>query len=205
MGKILFGLIGLFCLSGFLIADPERLLKVTEKEVMSFCAIKFKQENPSDLLTIDNLISDKPKLVRQISDIANNVKNISLGLNEKALIKLLIDEYCPVKSPKPISKKLCPVISPTKKQRKLLVDSVSSSSAQTPVQIYTHHEDIVDCGVPATTPPPSPVKTKRAIQQVNTLHRQWTSKWKSDGDLQSMLQESFNSNSTASRKRTNSN
>jgi len=205
MGKGLLSLISLCCLSGFMIADVTD--KVTNKEIMASCAMRYLQENSSDSLTIDNLTSDKQKLVRQVSeDLSSNFINLSLDVHQKALLKILIDKYCPVISPKPITKKCCPVpSSPKKKQRKLTIESTSSSSATTPISVYNHHDD--DCGVPATTPPPSPVVKKQVEQQVNRLHRQWATKWKSDGDLQIMLQKSLNSSSSSSlssRKRTNS-
>ena len=197
MDKMLFGLIGICCLSGFLIANPNELSLVREKEVMASCAIQFLREYPQSSLTIGNLTSDKPKLVRQISDMAINLMNLSLQRNETALVKILVDEYCPIPSPKKRHKKFLSASGSS--------SSASSSSAATPVQAYTHHDEQDEASATATTPSPSPVKTMRAMQQINTLHRQWTSKWSSDSDLQSLLRDSEGSSSYAlRRKRTNS-
>jgi len=91
------------------------------------------------------------------------------------------------------------------------VSDAIHSSQQLPSQ-----EDLVDllarqhgCPVPTT-----PVTKRREIsseflenatKQVSRLHRQWTTKWKSDTDLQSMLQEEIPGQSSSPlRKRATS-
>jgi len=189
MGKKLFSLLSIYYLFGCLIANPttaDVTKIVSNKEVMASCAIKYLEKYPIQFFHIDRLFENKPQLVRQVSDDVSN-KNINLCSDKHAqiLLKILINEYCPVLSPKVTPKKHCPVPSPSPQKKKC-----------------KKFDETGDCGVPVTTPPPSPV-TKRAEQQVDRLHRQWTTKWKSDSDLQSMLQNSLSLSSLSSiRKRT---
>lgn len=185
MGKMLFSLISTCFLSGLLCAHPHPGIDViAQKEVMAACAVKYLQQHPQRHLTINHLVANKPNLVRTISEIVLAAGNLSLHTHEQKLITKLAEQDCPVPT------------TPVTKRRKTIIN--------------LSQDQHVDCVV-KDTPPPSP-KTKRRVvspefienasKQVNRLHRQWKSKWNSDGDLQAMLEESTGHGSF--RKRTNS-
>jgi|GEM_PF-2095491 len=170
MGKILFCLLGVCSLSSFLMTNPEHhniltQFDVRDKEVMSFCAVRYLQNNPTADLSIGRLTLNKPELVRIISD--RSMSDLSSVSSQKSLLELLIEKSCPV--------------SPPDKRRKMLTRSVSHSSQDS---LALQLQD--DCVV-VTTPPASPIVKSRAIKHIDRLHRQWKSKWNSDTDLQSLL------------------
>jgi hypothetical protein len=182
---MLFSLIGTCFLSGFLCANPCPGIDIIgQKEVMAACAVKYLQQHPQRHLTINHLVAHKPSLVRTVSEIVLAAGNLSLRTNEQKLIKQLAEQDCPVPT------------TPKTKRRKLI--------------IAPDNNQHVDCIV-KNSPPPSPKSKRRVVspefienasKQVNRLHRQWKTKWSSDGDLQAMLEESTSKSSP--RKRTSS-
>ena len=192
MRKMFFCLLSSCCLSNLLIAHPGQiqmnLYTVRQKEVMAVCATKYLQEHPKSPLTIRNLTADKPNLVRTVSEAIFSLQNLSLHDNEKHLIEILAHPV-PDTPPTKASKRQKIVMMPTQ------------------VQI-----EEMDCVVPTKTPPTSPKMKRKVVspefveiasKQVNRLHRQWKSKWNSDGDLQAMLRSS-SSDQGLGRKRTSS-
>lgn len=187
MGKILFNLLGACCLSGFLHTNPEHqkameICQIQDKNTMAFCAIKYLQENHQDPLSIQSLTLDKPQLIRNVS--IQRSQSLNYQELEQVLVGVLLEEWCPA--------------SPIDKRRKMLTRSNYYYSSQD--SLCSQLQD--DCIV-KDTPPTTPITKKsqtRAIKQIDRLHRQWKTAWKSDTDLQSMLAESLH----AGRKRSNS-
>lgn len=183
MGKMLFFLIGTCFLSGFVCAHPHPGIDIIgQKEVMAACAVKYLEQHPQRHLTINHLTAHKPNLVRTVSEIVLAAGNS----HEQKLITKLAEQDCPVPT------------TPRSKRRKAIIVSIQDQN--------------IDCIV-KNTPPPSPKNKRRVLspefienasKQVNRLHRQWKSKWNSDGDLQAMLQESAQEGHHYGRKRTSS-
>lgn len=183
MRKMLFSLVSACCLSASLQSHPHNTLPnlhdVVQQGVMISCAVKYMQAHPYSYLSINSLTANKPKLVRDVSDAIHSSDKLP---SQEDLVDLLARQHgCPVP------------VSPVTKRRKVLAISAAA-----------------DCVVPTKTPPTSP-RTKQkpmpseflesATKQVSRLHRQWTSKWKSDTDLQSMLQEEAGTQTSFSERK----
>lgn len=191
MGKRLFSLLGFCCLSAFLHTNPDHqkameICQIQNKNTMAFCAIKYLQENHQNPLSMQSLTLDKPQLIRNVSDKKFMQMSQSLDYNdlEEVLVGVLIEEWCPA--------------SPIDKRRKMLTRSNSYYSSQD--SLCSQLQD--DCIV-KDTPPTTPItkdSQSRATKQIDRLHRQWKTMWKSDNNLQAMLADSLH----VGRKRSSS-
>ena len=178
MGKILFRFLGVCCLAGFLHANPEHqrameMCKIEDKNTMAFCAIKYLQEGHQGSLSMQGLTLDKPKLIQNVS--MKRSQSLHSQDLEQVLVGVIIEAWCPA--------------SPIDKRRKMLTRSNSYYSSEDSLCSQLQDDCIVKDTPPTT--PISPSKKTRALKQIDRLHRQWKTTWKSDGDLQGMLAESL--------------
>lgn len=178
MKKMVWCLIGVCCISNFVLTHPSCHLEVMRKEVMIGCAVKYSNEHPGRQITIQHLTADKPNLVRAASQVIVD-SDLSLYTDERAFLDCF--------SLVPLAPQNCPIQnSPPKKiERK----------RKSMVALYI--DEAEDCVV-KQSPPPSPKTKKNSdleevdLNKINRLHRQWKSVWKSDDALQVMLQMSLN-------------